>query len=100
MIHTYTAKGPRRYRYYVCSSSQKWGRDSCPTKSIPAEEIEGFVWCELDGDSHLSGQLGPRDGLSTCEQAKRLAELVERIDYDGRQGDLAIRFIANGKATS
>ncbi|MBU1700157.1 MAG: recombinase family protein [Candidatus Eisenbacteria bacterium] len=43
MYHTYTNKGDRRYRYYVCGQAQKNGRDSCPTKSIPAGEIERFV---------------------------------------------------------
>ncbi len=43
MIHTYTIKGPRCYRYYVCDRAQKEGWDSCPTKSLPASEIEQFV---------------------------------------------------------
>src|SRR4029450_2306493 len=37
-----TRKG-RRYRYYLCSAAQKKGWDSCPSKSIPAAEIEAFV---------------------------------------------------------
>ena len=44
MVHTQTLKnGTRRYRYYVCSSAQKRGWHSCPSKSIPAGEIEKFV---------------------------------------------------------
>ena len=43
MVHTYTSKGSRRYRYYVCSSAQKRGRETCPSKSVPAEEIERFI---------------------------------------------------------
>jgi site-specific DNA recombinase len=43
MIHTYTSKGNRQYRYYVCVNAQKRGWDNCPTKSIPAHEIERFV---------------------------------------------------------
>lgn len=43
MTHTYTQKGKRRYRYYVCSRAQKQGWDSCPTKSLPAGEIEAFI---------------------------------------------------------
>ena len=38
--------------------------------------------------------LGDRSGLTSVQQAARLARLVERIDYDGRQGDLAIRLTA------
>lgn len=45
MIHTWTisGKGKRRYRYYVCSHAQKHGWDTCPTKSLPARDVEQFV---------------------------------------------------------
>src|SRR6185437_6896071 len=38
-----TKNGKTRYRYYVCCGAQKLGWQSCPTKSIPAGEIEQFV---------------------------------------------------------
>jgi site-specific DNA recombinase len=43
MVYTYTMKGDRRYRYYVCSKAQKNGWKTCPTRSVPAGEIEDFV---------------------------------------------------------
>ena len=43
MTHTYTTKKNKRYRYYVCTNAQKEGWDQCPTKSLPAGEIENFV---------------------------------------------------------
>ena len=44
MYHTYTMKKPtHKYRYYVCSSAQKRGYHSCPTKSINAQAIEDAV---------------------------------------------------------
>ena len=43
MSHTYSQKGERRYRYYVCGHAQRDGWENCPTKSIPAQEIERFV---------------------------------------------------------
>ena len=43
MTHTHTAKNNKRYRYYVCTRAQKEGWGKCPTKSLPAGEIEGFV---------------------------------------------------------
>ncbi len=46
MTPTHTSKGgkaDRRYRYYVCCQSQKRGRSTCPSKSIPAGSIEDFV---------------------------------------------------------
>ena len=44
MAHTHTLKnGNKRYRYYVCMNAQKRGWHDCPSKSIPAPEIERFV---------------------------------------------------------
>jgi site-specific DNA recombinase len=44
MTHAYTSKhGRKLYRYYVCSNAQKRGWHACPTKSLPAGEIERFV---------------------------------------------------------
>jgi site-specific DNA recombinase len=44
MGHSYSIKKrTRAYRYYVCYSAQRKGWGACPTKSVPAEEIERFV---------------------------------------------------------
>ncbi|MBF0121469.1 MAG: recombinase family protein [Desulfobacterales bacterium] len=43
MTHSYTLKKGKRYRYYICLKAQKQGWESCPTKSIPAPEVEKFV---------------------------------------------------------
>ena len=44
MTPTHTTKrGPSRYRYYVCSHAQKQGWRTCPSKSVPAGQIEEFV---------------------------------------------------------
>lgn len=43
MIHSYTSQSSKRYRYYVCSHAQKSGWQTCPVKSVPANEIEQFV---------------------------------------------------------
>jgi site-specific DNA recombinase len=43
MTPTYSQKGDRRYRYYVCGHAQRHGWETCPTKSLPAGEIERFV---------------------------------------------------------
>ena len=43
MSHTYTCKGNRRYRYYLCGHAQRNGRDQCPAPSVSAGEIERFV---------------------------------------------------------
>jgi site-specific DNA recombinase len=38
-----TRQRKRRYHYYVCSGAQKRGWQSCPSKSIPAGQIERLV---------------------------------------------------------
>ncbi len=43
MCHTYTAKGPRRYRYYVCTNAQKRGYAGCPAPSLNALAVEEAV---------------------------------------------------------
>ena len=43
MSHSYTKKGSTLYRYYVCHKAQKQGWAICPSPSLPAAEIEGFV---------------------------------------------------------
>jgi site-specific DNA recombinase len=43
MVHTYTAKGSRQYRYYVCWRAQQQGWQVCETKSVSAQAIEDSV---------------------------------------------------------
>ncbi|WP_407699772.1 recombinase zinc beta ribbon domain-containing protein [Stieleria sedimenti] len=44
MIPSHSTKpNGKRYRYYVCAMAQKRGWANCPTKSVPAGEIERFV---------------------------------------------------------
>jgi len=43
MVHTFTGRGSKRYRYYTCGKAIKSGYKSCPTKSLPAAEIEAAV---------------------------------------------------------
>ena len=44
MTPTHTTRGGnKRYRYYVCSKAQKRGWNTCPSRSVPAGEMETFV---------------------------------------------------------
>jgi site-specific DNA recombinase len=44
MTPSHATKGDtKRYRYYVCGNAQKRGWNNCPSKSLPAGEIERFV---------------------------------------------------------
>ncbi len=43
MTHSFSCKGNKRYRYYVCSTAIQRGWAECPAPSVPAGEIERFV---------------------------------------------------------
>src|SRR5205823_9548197 len=48
MTPTHTTRdGTRRYRYYVCCAAQKRGWDTCPSKSVPAAQIEQLVVSQI-----------------------------------------------------
>jgi site-specific DNA recombinase len=43
MTPTWSQKRDRRYRYYLCTKAHRQGWETCPSKSVPATEIEAFV---------------------------------------------------------
>lgn len=47
MTHTYTKRGNKLYRYYICNNAQQNGRSACPAPSLSAGEIEAFVVAEI-----------------------------------------------------
>ncbi len=47
MVHTYTPKGSRVYRYYVCSKAHQRGWNTCETRSVSAPEIEQAVVAQI-----------------------------------------------------
>ncbi len=87
MTPSFAVKGRRRYRYYVCTRAQKQGRADCPSQALPAAEIERFVLDQLK-------ELRRRPDLDGTRLEAALADglrtLVERVDYDGRNGTLSV----------
>jgi len=81
MVHACTVKNQTtRYRYYVCSRAQKEGWHSCPTKSVPAAEIEGFVIDRIRCIGRDSGLIA-----ETLNQARRqIQEGVEKLESELR----------------
>jgi len=55
MVHTFTGRGSKRYRYYTCTKAIKSGYKTCPTKSLPAGEIEAAVVDQIRCIAHDSG---------------------------------------------
>jgi site-specific DNA recombinase len=121
MVPAHTSRSNRRYRYYTCVKAQKRGWDQCPSKSIPAGQMEAFVLDQIQGiardpSSVTQGKSLP-DGVAAVG-ADRVAAtkaalasvnpaspgwtpeaqglvvdlLVERVDYDGAKKTVVITF--------
>jgi site-specific DNA recombinase len=121
MIHTHAKKGETRYRYYTCTTAQKRGVAHCPTRSVPADALEGAVLTHLKqmaDDSRLlltvmeaaespaltvqeigavlSGLLPIWDTLVPVERRRVLQQLLESIDYHGGTGTLGLTLSPQG----
>jgi site-specific DNA recombinase len=72
--HT-TRKKVKRYRYYVCTNAQKRGWQICPSKSIPAGEIEKFVVDQIKCVGRDRALLGEILALANQQDAARTVEL-------------------------
>jgi site-specific DNA recombinase len=83
--------GSKRYRYYVCLNALRHGREACPARSISAPALETLVVERIQ--SLVMGQaLPPWVTLAAEEQVSWARRLVQRVDYDGVRGKLAITF--------
>jgi site-specific DNA recombinase len=103
MTPTFTVRGCKRYRYYVCANAQKHGRDVCPSQSIAATELERLVVQRLQafaGDPQfpeaeraaIASVADPVawQALPTAKQALALRRVLERVEYDGDRGKVCL----------
>jgi site-specific DNA recombinase len=72
--HT-TKNGSKRYRYYTCSGAQKRGWDTCPSKSIPAGQVERFVVEQIRCIGRDAALLQETFAQASAQANTRLAEL-------------------------
>jgi site-specific DNA recombinase len=120
MVSTRTTRmKTRQYRYYVCSSAQRRGWKTCPSKSIPAGTIEQFVVDQIRGlgqDAELRQQvLAPGSpisaadldralgafelawsGFAPAKQAETIRRAVECVTYDGARKSVSITLNPTG----
>jgi site-specific DNA recombinase len=75
MIHSTSAKGSKRYRYYVCTQAQKRGWYTCPSKSVPAGELERFVVDQIRGVGRDPNILAETIRQVRTQYQKAIAEL-------------------------
>ncbi len=95
MSHSYSKKGSKLYRYYVCNHAQKRGWQECPSPSLPASEIERFVIDQIKCIGRDRTVI--RDTLA---QTRQLAELqLERLkaERSGIQREIRNEFAQLGK---
>ncbi|MGL6095938.1 MAG: recombinase family protein [Fimbriiglobus sp.] len=101
MVHTYTAKGTKRYRYYTCTKAIKEGRRACRSPSLPAETFEQFVVGEVRG---VLADPGLRRDVMRRAADEVGRELADRVaERDGLTRELRrhhgeIRTLAIGSA--
>jgi site-specific DNA recombinase len=74
MVHTFTGRGTKRYRYYTCTHAIKSGRKSCPSGSLPAAEIERVV---VDQIRCIGSDPALRDEVLQQARAQVDGELAE-----------------------
>src|SRR5262249_43963019 len=58
MTPAHTKRGNRRYRYYTCTNAQKRGWRACPSRSVPAAEMDKVVLEQI----RLAGSAPAPDG--------------------------------------
>ena len=87
MSPTHATRNNKRYRYYVCTAAQKKGWDHCPSKSIPAGEIERFVVEQIKEIGRA-----PQLVAETVRQAH--GQATQRVDELGTEERQAERELA------
>jgi DNA invertase Pin-like site-specific DNA recombinase len=100
MIATYSTRSQRRYRYYVCQTAREKGWKFCQTKSVSADLLEASIAIQLR--SQLSAAQTRQVFKVSDSQWQALVRadadvipgviqsLIERIDYDGPTGAVAV----------
>jgi len=97
MVPTYTAKGDRRYRYYVCRAAPKRARSDCAVRSIAARRIEESVVAQVrlaltpdDARSQLNVADADWRAFSENESADFLRRVIRRVVYNGITGIVSL----------
>jgi DNA invertase Pin-like site-specific DNA recombinase len=96
MVAGYSTKKKRRYGYYVCRKAQQQGAAACPGQSIPAARLEGSLLAGLEQLAEAGERQPLREalqgwsGLERAARQRRLASVVERIEYMGHKGEASV----------
>ena len=85
MIPVHVGRHGHRYRYYVCRTRNKGTSKPCPSRSLPARDIDEAVLNQVNA---MPGQIIPAD---LTAQIIYFQERIERVGYDGINGRVNIR---------
>lgn len=102
MVPTHATKKDRRYWYYVCANAQKRGWHNCPSKAIPAGEIEKFVIDQVRGIGSDPALLAATLGAARAEAKARIEELEAEksgLDRELRRHNAQMRALAGVAGT-
>lgn len=104
MIHSVTKKrNGTRYRFYVCTTSQKEGVTVCPTSTIPAAELEEFVVARIKQIAMHPTMMAEVVHQAKTLQAQRLPELetdIQRFQEHLQERQRAGRNMAHALETN
>ncbi len=97
MVPTYTAKGDRRYRYYVCRRVPQRPLSHCPVKSIAARRIEESVVAQVrsalaaeDARAKLNVTDTDWREFRENELGDFLHRIIRRAVYNGSTGTVSL----------
>lgn len=76
MSHVFSGRGTKLYRYYTCCHAIKRGHGTCPTKSLPAAEVERAVVEQVRGIAQDHGLLRETVKQARASTQARLQELA------------------------
>ncbi len=104
---TYSRKGNRSYRYYLCVSAAKNGYDTCPVRSVSAGDVEAAVVMrlrkllredvfEMEGvDAETASALGKLDDLwddlFPAERERIVRLLLKKVEVHEEGLELSVR---------
>lgn len=105
MSHTFCTKNKRiHYRYYRCINAMKNGHDVCPTRTLPANEIEGVVIQEIRGlandEALLAQVLAIAQGAVETQLAEARRERDQLLRERGRYHEELQKHATSGKSTT
>ncbi len=104
MGHNYSTKDKTKlYRYYVCGHANKAGWAKCPSKSLPADQVESFIVNQIKGlmqDPALVDRIVARCNARTHTRIHELESEQATLKRDFDRGQLELQATAKEAATN